>query len=67
MEKTPFDLTPEQKGLLASLALKRGQPIPALLAEALQRLQEEERPDPAQDDSATAPPVPPSPSVLEIF
>jgi hypothetical protein len=38
MEKTPFELTPEQKSLLASLALETGKPIPVLIAEALQRL-----------------------------
>jgi hypothetical protein len=52
MEKTPFELTPEQKSLLASLALETGKPIPALIAEALQRLQEQEHLSQAQDDSA---------------
>ena len=52
MEKTPFELTPEQKSLLASLALETGKPIPALLAEALQRLQEQERLGQVQDDTA---------------
>jgi hypothetical protein len=40
METTPFDLTPEQKGLLVTLARETGKPIPALLAEALEELQE---------------------------
>jgi hypothetical protein len=35
----PFDLTPEQKGLLASLSRDTGTPIPALLAKALAELQ----------------------------
>ena len=35
---TPFDFTPEQKGLLASLSHATGQPIPALLAQALDAL-----------------------------
>jgi hypothetical protein len=52
MEKTPFELTPEQKSLLTALALETGKPIPALIAEALQRLQEQERLGQAQDDSA---------------
>jgi len=52
MQKTPFELTLEQQGLLASLALETGKPIPALLAEALQKLQEQERPGQAPDDSA---------------
>ena len=44
METTPFDLTPEQKGLLASLARETGKPIPVLLAEALEELQEHVHP-----------------------
>ena len=40
METNPFDLTPEQKGLLIALADETGKPIPALLAEALEGLQE---------------------------
>ena len=40
METSPFDLTPEQKGLLVTLARETGKPIPALLAEALEGLQE---------------------------
>ncbi len=31
MEQTPFELTPEQKGMLASLSRKTGKPIPALI------------------------------------
>ncbi len=40
LETNPFDLTPEQKGLLVSLAQETGKPIPALLAEALEELEE---------------------------
>jgi hypothetical protein len=40
METNPFDLTPEQKNLLAVLAQETGKPIPALIAEALDELQE---------------------------
>jgi hypothetical protein len=43
MEQTPFELTPAQKGLLATLSRETGKPIPALLAEALAVLQEHER------------------------
>jgi hypothetical protein len=43
METTPFELTPEQKGLLESLAHETGKAIPALLAEALDELQEHVR------------------------
>jgi hypothetical protein len=39
METNPFDLTPEQKGLLVALADETGKPIPALIAEALDELQ----------------------------
>ena len=41
MEKTPFDLTPAQKGLLEALARETGKAIPALLDEALQGLQDQ--------------------------
>jgi hypothetical protein len=43
METTPFDLTPEQKGMLASLSRETGKPIPALIEKALEDLQEHER------------------------
>ena len=43
MEQTPFELTPEQKGMLASLSRETGKPIPALIAKALEELQEHER------------------------
>jgi len=39
METTPFDLTPAQKGMLASLSRETGKPVAALLAEALEALQ----------------------------
>ena len=42
MEQTPFELTPEQKGMLASLSRETGKPIPALLAKALEELRERE-------------------------
>ena len=42
MEPTPFDLTPEQKGLLVTLSRATGKPIPTLIAEALDVLQERE-------------------------
>ena len=41
MEKTPFDLTPAQKGLLEALARETGKAIPVLLDEALQGLQDQ--------------------------
>jgi hypothetical protein len=40
MKTTPFDLSPEQKDLLVALAHETGKPIPALIAEALDKLQE---------------------------
>jgi hypothetical protein len=68
MEQTPFELTPEQKGLLASRSRETGKPIPALLAEALEVLQEHERMGHHRDAvSGTTPPAPRAPSVLEIF
>ena len=42
MEQTPFELTPEQKGMLATLSRATGKPIPTLIAEALDVLQERE-------------------------
>ena len=53
MEMTPFDLTPEQKGLLKSLARETGKAIPALLAEALEELQEHVRPGQGQRESTS--------------
>jgi hypothetical protein len=40
MDTTPFELTPEQKGMLASLSRETGKAIPALIAQALEELQE---------------------------
>jgi hypothetical protein len=54
MEKTSFAFTPEQQGMLAALALETGKPIPVLIAEALQKLQEQESPGQAPDDSTRA-------------
>jgi hypothetical protein len=47
MEPTPFELTPEQKGMLASLSRETGKPVATLLAAiaaALEELEEHERP-----------------------
>jgi hypothetical protein len=44
MESTPFELTPEQKGLLESLARETGMSVASLIAKALARLQEDVRP-----------------------
>ena len=44
MDTNPFDLTPEQKGLLVMLARATGKPVPVLLAEALEGLQEHVHP-----------------------
>ena len=44
MATNPFELTPEQKGLLVTLAQETGKPIPALMAEALEGLQEQVHP-----------------------
>ena len=68
MEPTPFELTPEQKGILATLSRETGKPIPALLAEALEVLQEHERLNHQRDDvPSTSPPATRLPSILEIF
>jgi hypothetical protein len=48
MDPTPFELTPEQKGMLASLSRETGKPVATLLAAiaaALEELEENERLD----------------------
>ena len=45
MEKTPFELTTEQKDLLQSLSQETGKSISVLLAEALEGLREHVRLD----------------------
>jgi len=72
MEQTSFEFTPEQKGLLATLSRETGKPIPALLAEALDVLQEHERLDHAKDETngnraATAPVTPPQEATKPIW
>jgi hypothetical protein len=68
MEQTPFELTPKQKGILATLSRETGKPIPALLDEALEALQEHEHLAPHREEaSATPPPASPPLSVLGIF
>lgn len=42
MEPTSFELTPKQKGILATLSRETGKPISTLLDEALEVLQEHE-------------------------
>ena len=66
MEQTPFELTPEQKGLLATLSRETGKPIPALLAEALDGLQEHLRAHGAQAPSPTPAPAPTMKPLWEI-
>ena len=44
VESTPFELTPEQKGLLESLARETGMSVASLLAKALERFQEDVHP-----------------------
>ena len=43
MEPTPFELTPEQKSLLEALSRETGKSVSALIAEALEGLQEHVR------------------------
>jgi len=61
MEQTPFDLTPEQKGMLASLSRETGKPIPVLLAQALGELQEREHAGHAQGETHSHAPEAPAP------
>ena len=51
MEQTSFELTSQQKGILATLSRATGKPIPALLDEALAVLQEHERLDHAHGET----------------
>jgi len=68
METTLFDLTPEQKGLLVTLARETGKSIPALIAEALKELQEHAHRGRDHDkEAATHPDATHPSSVLAIF
>jgi len=62
MEQTSFELTPQQKGLLATLSRETGKPIPALLDEALEELQRREHAD--ATPSAAPLPQPPAPKPI---
>ena len=72
MEPTPFEFTPEQKGLLESLSRETGQPVSALIDKALEGLQEDVRHEQTNgeangsDEKDTAAPQRPA-SVLDIF
>ena len=65
MEITLFDLTPAQQALLTALARETGKPIPVLLTEALEGLQERVRPgcihgdvhDSSREHDSTAPSI----------
>ena len=76
MEQTPFELTPEQKGMLASLMNESGKPLPTLLAAieaALEELQEHKRLEHdgtsnGHETTAPAPEAPATPQpIWEIF
>lgn len=51
MEPQSFELTPRQKGILATLSHETGKPVPALLDEALEALQKHECPTAAPHDA----------------
>src|SRR5438093_13446203 len=55
MEPTPYALTPKQQGILATLSRETGKPIPALLDEALEVLQEHERLHHPADEARSPP------------
>jgi hypothetical protein len=62
MDANAFDLTPEQKDLLVALADETGKSIPALLAEALEGLQDQVQARPcapatARNGDPTTPPA----------
>jgi len=60
MEQTSFELTPKQKSILATLSRETGKPIPDLLDEALEVLQEHERS--SHDHGTTGDPETPAPT-----
>jgi hypothetical protein len=73
MDTTPYDLTPEQKGMLASLSRETGKPIPALIAKALETLQEREHVDHvhgetngSEQTSGVSPPPPKAKHIWEM-
>jgi len=55
MEPTSYALTPKQQGILAMLSRETGKPIPALLDEALEVLQEHERLHHPADEAPSPP------------
>ena len=65
MEATPFELTPEQKGMLASLSRETGKSIPALIAKALEELQEHEHSDQAHGERHAGQEPPPAARACE--
>jgi len=70
METTPFEFTPEQKGLLQSLARKTGRSVSMLIEEALEGLQEYARPEIANghpNGGGSKEEQEPSDSILDIF
>ena len=73
MEPTPFEFTPEQKGLLEALSRQTGKSVSALIAEALEGLQEDERPGRMNggtnggDEEKPAPPPKARKLVWELF
>src|SRR2546425_4085605 len=74
MEPTPFELTPAQKGLLESLSRETGKPVPDLIAEALEGLQEHVHPQHANGETngsdehaATVPPPEAPKPIWELF
>ena len=66
MDTTPFELTPEQKGMLASLSQETGKPVATLLAAIAAALEDLEAREhaaraPGEDNGhETAAPAPPS-------
>ena len=69
MDTTPFELTPAQKGMLALLSRETGKPIPALIAQALEELQEHAHArhvngETHQGEDRVAPPPPTAPKPI---
>jgi hypothetical protein len=64
MEQTPFELTPEQKGMLASLSRETGKPLPALLAAIAAALEELEERETSNGHEAVEPAVAAAPQLF---
>ena len=64
METGKIELTPEQKGILASLSQETGEPVSALIDKALEELQEHMRVGRAKGEQERQPAEKPAPKPI---